>query len=791
MPNTVVGSTPLSSFGEKIFYDRYALKDLNKKNIMEGDLVIVSVDPSIVQREVGTVLAVQADLVTVLLHDSDEQITLLSEYVDRILETSPADMFDRLARGAASVEEPHLVKKYEHRFREALEDWKFVPAGRIMTACGTDQGLTFFNCFVLPSPEDSREGIINTLAQMTEIMSRGGGVGINLSSLRPKHSFVEGVNGRSSGATSWGSLYSYVTGLIEQGGSRRGALMLVLECWHPDILDFITSKQKDGYIVNANISVGVTDDFMAAVRDDLLWSLVFPDTTDPLYDEHWKGDLNHWKQLGGNVSIYKTLPAREIYAAITDSAWKSAEPGVFFIDRANSTSNSSYYSRLVGVNPCGEQPLPAWGVCNLGHINLSKMVINWDDQPEADWILLEETVRTGVRFLDNMIDLTPYHFEENENQQKNERRVGLGTLGLAEMLIKLGYRYGSGECINFLDRLYEFIARVAYEESVELAKEKGAFNWCLPEEHYKLPFIHSRLNRELVGDIALHGIRNVTLLTQAPTGTVGTMIGTSTGIEPYYSKSWVRSSRLGVHEEVVSYFHEEAKDNYLVTAMDLSPVEHVAVQAAIQKWTDSSISKTVNCPATWTKEQVASIYTLLYESGCKGGTIYRDNSRSEQVLRLPSKASPVHLGDGSVRSGKTFSLNTPAGTAHITVNHNDQGEPFEVFLEVGKAGSDLKAMTEAIGRLISLYLRPDTGVSQVDKVSNIIGQLGGIGGAHSIGFGKSAVLSVPDAVSSVLARVLSQDRCLEGNDICPSCGSLSLVRREGCQSCDACGHSEC
>ena len=312
---------------------------------------------------------------------------------------------------------------------------------------------------------------MNTLSQMAEIMSRGGGVGINVSSLRPRYAYVKGVNGRSSGSVSWASLYSFVTGLIEQGGSRRGALMLILNVWHPDVIDFINSKKEAGKITNANISVGITDDFMDAVKNDKPWDLIFPDTSDPLYETKWDGNIKRWQSLGGKVIKHKTVRAQDIWTNIIESAWTSAEPGMYFIDRANYYSNSHYFADLPCTNPCGEQPLPAWGVCNLGHVNLAKHVNK--DSKEVLWNELKTTVQQAVRFQDNVIDATPYFFDENKNQQMSERRVGMGTIGLAEMLIHLGLRYGSPEGVEFIDKLYQFIAVTAYETSVELAREKG------------------------------------------------------------------------------------------------------------------------------------------------------------------------------------------------------------------------------------------------------------------------------------------------------------------------------
>ena len=314
--------------------------------------MIVVVNGKTGQREVGTVTAYENTNVTIELLDG-EVVTRDIENVDKPLETDPTQMHERVARGIANIEKTKKAKKqWEENFRWLLDDWKFVPGGRILTAAGTDQSLTFYNCYVIPSPQDSRQGILNTLGQMTEIMSRGGGVGINISTLRPRHAYVKGVNGRSSGSVSWGALYSFVTGLIEQGGSRRGALMLILNDWHPDIFDFINSKREAGNITNANISVGVSDKLMEAVKNDADWDLIFPDTNDPAYNELWDGDLTAWVNAGRSVIHYKTIKARELWDAVVESAWASAEPGVWFNERSNKMANSWYFNPLIATNPC-------------------------------------------------------------------------------------------------------------------------------------------------------------------------------------------------------------------------------------------------------------------------------------------------------------------------------------------------------------------------------------------------------------------------------------------------------
>jgi ribonucleoside-diphosphate reductase alpha chain len=781
----------LSELGEKIFLDRYAVKDIKRETLAVGDTVVVLVNPKTGQREIGVIEKIDFATKEVSVRMRDGQLEYRTiEHVDKPLELAPEQMFDRIAKHISSVEKTAEKKtEWEDKFRKLMDDWKYVPAGRIFTGAGTGQNLTFYNCYVIPNPKDSRQGIFDTLGQMAEIMSRGGGVGINVSSLRPRYAYVKGVNGRSSGSVSWASLYSFVTGLIEQGGSRRGALMLILNCWHPDVIDFINSKKEAGKITNANISVGITDDFMDAVKNDKPWDLIFPDTQDPLYATKWDGNIKRWQSLGGKVIKHKTVRAADIWDNIISSAWGSAEPGMYFIDRANYFSNSHYYADLPCTNPCGEQPLPAWGVCNLGHVNLSKHINK--DTGEIMWNELKQTVQYAVRFQDNVIDATPYFFTENKDQQMSERRVGMGTIGLAEMMIYKGVKYGSPEAVEFIDKLYQFIAVTAYETSVELAREKGAFPKFDAGKYLESGYMKAM--PAYIRDLVLkYGIRNVTILTQAPTGTVGTMVGTSTGIEPFFSWTYFRKSRLGVHEEKIKLAADwldkhPGRDlpDYFTTAMELMPEEHVKVQAAVQRWTDSAISKTCNAPADYTIEQTKQLYTLMYDLGCKGGTIYRDGSRDEQILATDhtklgkdasdqvvakQEADQLALNPKEVMSmsgdnvqiklaprarpdmmqGITYRMETAYGKLYVTVNEDGQG-PFEVFAQMGKAGGFFSAQTEAITRMISLALRSNIAIEE------IIDQLKGIRGPDVSFSDGGVVFSLPDAIAKILEKHIKRN----------------------------------
>ncbi|MCL6597878.1 MAG: adenosylcobalamin-dependent ribonucleoside-diphosphate reductase [Alicyclobacillus macrosporangiidus] len=760
-------------------------------------------------------------------------------------------------------------------------------------------------------PGDQRSTIASTLADMWERMQEGKTVSIILSSLRPRYSYVRGVNGRSSGAYSWGQLYdkgNQVFGdgfgpvgvgeimsvgcqLTLQGGSRRGALMLILSDRHADILKFIRCKQVDGVITGANISVGVSERFMAAKEADEPWPIGFVRAEDVT---EFDGDFDKWEQSGREFVTYDTLTARELWDELVTSAWKSAEPGVVFLGRANKMSNSWYYNPLVATNPCGEQPLPAYGICNLGAVVLSKFACGFEDSGEVceftdkdkeaavreqlekhfdkekaefflhhiRWEELEDVVRSGLRFQDAVIDATYYPFEENRRNQMSERRVGLGIMGLHDLLLYCGVRYGSDESVRLIDVLLGFMAEWCYLESVELAKENGPFERFDAEK-----FLQSGYMRQMAAErphvaeaVRKYGVRNVTTMTIAPTGTTGTMVGCSTGCEPYYAWSYFRNSRLGMFEEnaaiVQEYFDthpgEEQLPEYFVTAMDLTPEEHVRVQAALQKWIDSSISKTCNAPNSYTVEDTKRLYDLAYELGCKGVTIYRDGSRSEQVLSLKSEersesadqaedlshsdseeaarkanagqpTSARSAGAGYVKRrrpdvlyGATYKKETPLGKAYITINDDpDEHVALEIFVNIGKAGSDVYAANEALGRAITLYLRDS---NNPNKEAELVKHFSGIGGFNSVGFGDQRITSVPDAIAKALiehaetfpmrrsgfaewasgqetATAETEPASLRSysvaKDLCPNCHQLSLVRTGGCYECEACGYSKC
>lgn len=1159
------------------------------------------------------------------------------------IEKYPEQMWRRLAVAGSRIETPEKQKEWEDKFYSCLEGFKFVPGGRILSGAGTGYDVTYYNCYVLPSPQDSRWGIMHNLSEMIDIMARGGGVGVNLSSLRPRGSRVRKINGFSSGPINWAELYSVAThDVIQQGGTRRGALMLMLWDWHPDVEEFITVKKDLSRINGANLSVCVSDSFMEAVKTDSDWDLVFPDLDDPEYDQKWDGILDSWIKLGKRVIKHKTIKARALWDLICEAAWASAEPGLVFMERYNKEHSNAYFNTINCVNPCvtadtlvttdrgmipmgrlyergkpfmavldgkqylssppfktgvkpvyrlitkegyelrltgdhkvytedgkveagklkkgekilltnggafgiqgtleegrvwgwlvgdgsvkkedatlffygeekqelapqfantvqamvsgegltmrsyttnpiyvekedkafvesrrlhrlaerlgftygnkhfvpdevlsgsegyqrgflqgifssdghvagtpekgvsvrltsisrdlligvqrllinfgivskiyynrrveqermlpdgkggkrlyntkaqhdliisgqgvtkfaavvgflqeakqeklrsslalytkgpysnlftatfdrleedgveevfditvnevhrfvanglvisncGEEGLPAYGVCNLGSLNLSAFV---NENGELDYDSLAEHARVAVRFNDNIIDGDIYIFDGiRKTQLEGERRVGVGTMGLGDALIKMKIRYGSEESLPVIERIYKTIRDAAFGASSDYAQEKGAFMKFDSEKYMQGKFIQ-RLPQDLQDKIRRQGVRNSVILMQAPTGSTSLMCGVTSGIEPVYEFSFTRRDRLGEHKIYHPLYQEwlalhpgEEVPSYFVSANDLTPEEHIKVQAAVQKYVDASISKTVNAPNSHTIDDVKKLYTLAYELGLKGIAYMRDGSREGVLSREESKvpkvpevsnvteptqqplvaAQPALPGTGQypallprpvVLKGATYHIATPVGNAFITINEDQAGNPQELFITVGKAGSDVGALAEGLGRVISIMLRSTSYSSPIDKISKITDQLRGIGGRRSVGFGENRVLSLPDAVAIALSRhyglrglknadptissngalraetPFSGDTTLQAGavktahnpdlslapalpatssthtvrsgppasthaDICPECGVAALVHEEGCSKCYACGHAEC
>ncbi|MGP4072462.1 vitamin B12-dependent ribonucleotide reductase [Piscibacillus sp. B03] len=743
-----------------VMLDRYAFKDTEKKTLKEGDFVVLTVkdDPKFPARGTGYIVSinqetkkakikVEEDFIHVLEKESEQETGIVERSIsaiDKPLEIYYEQIARRNATGLAEVERTSEKRQeWFEKFNEELSNLNFIPAGRVLYGAGSNTDVTYFNCYVMPFVKDSREGISDHRKQVMEIMSRGGGVGTNGSTLRPRNALARGVNGKSSGSVSWLDDIAKLTHLVEQGGSRRGAQMIMLNDWHPDVIEFIISKMqnprilrylieniedetiqqlakdklkftplttaeeqmyqgivnykhipgqggfsdenireaesklRDGgtysvhnpdFLTGANISVCITDEFMEAVENDLEYDLRFPDVENyseqemEFYNEHWHeyGDVRDWENLGYGIRVYKRIKAKELWDLINICATYSAEPGIFFIDNANKETNAKAYGqKVVATNPCGEQPLAPYSVCNLAAVNLANIADKESKKPDLEQ--LKQTVEVGVRMQDNVIDATPYFLDENRVQALGERRVGLGVMGLHDLLIYCETEYGSDEGNKMVDQIFETIATTAYRTSIELAKEKGSFPFLIGETDHETKVLREKfvstgymqkMPEDIKEGILQYGIRNSHLLTVAPTGSTGTMVGVSTGLEPYFSFTYYRSGRLGKFIEVKAdiaeeYYkqHPEASQDELpkwfITAMDLSPEAHADTQCVIQRWVDSSISKTVNAPKGYRVDQVEKVYRRLYRGGAKGGTVYVDGSRDTQVLTLKAEENDI------------------------------------------------------------------------------------------------------------------------------------------------------
>ncbi|MCM3566642.1 vitamin B12-dependent ribonucleotide reductase [Neobacillus mesonae] len=739
-----------------VMLDRYTFKDTEKITLTKGDFVVLTIkeDPKFPARGLGTILDIDWEKKRAkvlveeeyrgVLDDPEEagtgMIIRSLDVVEKPLELFYEQIARRVAAGLAAVEETEEKRtEWTEKFYQELVSLNFIPAGRVLYGAGAKTDVTYFNCYVMPFVADSREGISDHRKQVMEIMSRGGGVGTNGSTLRPRNTLARGVNGKSSGSVSWLDDIAKLTHLVEQGGSRRGAQMIMLADWHPDIIEFIISKMQNprilrflientsdekikklakdklkftplttqeiamyqgiinykniqGYggfsegiiaeaeeklkvggnytvhnpefLTGANISVCLTKEFMEAVENDDEYELRFPyveqydEEEMRTYNEEWHkvGDVREWERLGHKVRVYKKIKAKELWNLINICATYSAEPGIFFIDNANDMTNAKAYGQqVVATNPCGEQPLAPFSVCNLAAVNLAEMADK--ETKTVNFEKLKKTVEIGVRMQDNVINATPYFLEENKKQALGERRVGLGVMGLHDLLIYCETEYGSSEGNELVDKVFDTIATTAYRTSIELAKEKGSFPFLTSEtvdetNRLRQAFIETGYMKKMPEDIRqsilVNGIRNSHLLTVAPTGSTGTMVGVSTGLEPYFSFSYFRSGRLGKFIEVKADIVQEYLDqhpeadpenlpNWFVTAMELAPEAHADVQCVIQRWIDSSISKTVNAPKGYSVEQVEKVYERLYRGGAKGGTVYVDGSRDSQVLTLKAE----------------------------------------------------------------------------------------------------------------------------------------------------------
>ncbi|MBN1162357.1 adenosylcobalamin-dependent ribonucleoside-diphosphate reductase [Patescibacteria group bacterium] len=770
---------------------------------------------------------------------------------------TPEKMFERIATVIAEPDRPYRdVEKTKIEFYNLLSKKRFFPNSPTFTGAGTPLGQ-LAACFVLPIEDDlgkNRAGIFSTLLVAALIQQSGGGNGFSFSNLRPRGDNVASSNGKATGPIGFLSVYDSAFGEIAQGGIRRGANMAVLKVDHPDIREFIKCKSSEGTISNFNISVTITDAFMDAVRQDTTYDLVNPRTGE----------------------VVESPPAREIFDMIVDYAYRNGEPGVLFIDTANKYNPVPHRYRLEATNPCGEQWLGPYENCCLGSINLAEHV---NDNGYFNWEELRKTIILSTRFLDNVVTANGYipSVPELRKSAYEVRRIGLGIMGLADIMYARGIRYGSDEGQEFAAQIMEFIRFHAMKSSIELARERGSFpairgsiydpqniQWTPPTPIK--PFGRDWGRPEIDWDevtegLKSYGIRNGAQTTIAPTGTISTVAGIEGyGCEPVFALAYYRNvyqaagdegtltltyispmfekalnssglaeeQKKNVIDEVIKKgscqnideIPEHVKNTFVVSA-DIKPEEHILMQASLQAFVDNSISKTCNFPESATKDDIAKVYLMGWELGCKGLTVYVTGSRTEVVLETKDTKDkkdggafnkPVEFERGYKLAGSTYKLPTPQGKAFITVNKVADGTPVEVFANVGKAGSDVAGLSEALGRLISGWLRVSP--YPIETVKEIVHQMIGIGGSQSVGFGKNRVTSIPDAVAKVLVeefqlRVRPGDvyddngagshviengkkqNVFDRTDMCPECGNYTLVYEEGCAKCYFCGFSKC
>lgn len=751
-----------------------------------------------------------------------EERYLTKDTKGRVIET-PEGMCYRVAQRIASAERKFStnqqeVEKLTKEFYQLMVERLFLPNSPTLMNAGRDDQLQYSACFVLPVG-DSLVGIFDAIKYAALIHKSGGGTGFSFSSLRPRGSVVHSTRGIASGPVSFMRVFDAATAEVKQGGMRRGANMGVLRVDHPDILEFIECKVKGG-ITNFNISVAATEEFMQAVKKDgSYW----------VYDPYLKRRI-------------KKLKAQEVFEKIVQMAWQTGDPGMLFIDRINAGPANPVPSMgpIEATNPCGEQPLYSNEACNLGSINLSLMVKD-GKKLEVDWEKLAEVTRLATRFLDDVIEANPYPLPEIDKMAKLNRRVGLGVMGWADLLFRLEIPYDSSWAIKLARKIMKFIQKKAHQESRELAKKRGPFpnfKASIYSKIAKSSGVSPRMKRYSKHAEGVHKadqnttLRNATLTTIAPTGSISIIANCSSGIEPVFALAYRHKANDRELTFFNEYFAAAAKKHRLdkktieavkskgnlaglktplklkrvfVTAHEIGWKSHIDIQAAFQQGVDNAVSKTINLPHRATIDEVRRAYLHAYKEGCLGITVYRDGCKDQQVLYAGKEEVVGVKPRPAVVTGKTYRIETPVGTAFVTINVNGESEPLEVFVNVGKAGSDITADAQAIGRLISLILRLGSDFPPEQVLGQIVGQLEGIAGGESIGFGKNKIRSLADGIAKVLKEHLGGKQIAVGQvseqpglllnykrrDLCPACGRATLVYEEGCAKCLYCGYNKC
>ena len=735
------------------------------------------------------------------------------------IDISVQDTWSRIAEALAKAEsdDPETIGEYFTDFYYALENYQFLPAGRITAGAGTGRAVTLFNCYVMGTVPDSMDGIFSMLREAALTMQQGGGIGYDFSTLRPKGAEVKGVAADASGPLTFMDVWDAMCRTVMSAGERRGAMMATMRCDHPDIEDFITAKKDASRLRMFNLSVLVTDDFMEAVRTGAEWRLHFE-------DQH------------GKTLMEKIVDARELWNKIIHTTYNVAEPGVIFIDRINSLNNLGYCETIAATNPCGEQPLPPYGACLLGSINLSRLVqAAFTAQASLDLDHLDQLVATAVRMMDNVVDVSLFPVPQQKDEALAKRRIGLGVTGLADALAMCRIKYGTAEAARQVEEWMEAIALSAYQASIELAKEKGAFPKFDADGFLrKGSFAAERLPIEMQDDIRQHGIRNALLTSIAPTGTISLYAGNvSSGIEPIFAYSYTRkvlqADGSKVEEEVVDYavalyqsmYSDEELPDYFTTAQDLKPSEHLCMQAAAQRWVDSSISKTINVPENISFEDFRNVYEEAYEQGCKGCTTYRPNDVTGSVLEVKKPDVTKEPGRSTrlsgpaerprVLSGETYKLKWPNEPHAFYVTFTDQVDvetgtrrPFEIF--INSKNVDHFQWTVALTRMVSAVFRRGGNVSFVASelrevfdpkggawmsgqyVPSLLAALGNIVAEHmtEIGYGdfKGAKIVDQRPPADLEWTEVPQYRCRD-------CGSFNVKKEGGCEVCKDCGSSKC